>query len=199
MRPPRSGLSPDHRSSFRHLGRCVRSSRPENSSPHEGHPRITGGRPPPRVLRSDCMMRAASLPALFLRAIGSPELCHILRYKCKFRLDTNNAVCDNTAMDRFSEQPTADLAPNVRLVFPLLRGVPSLHAECPHCPQCGGQDLRIVPYDYGTCSQTGYRDAGERWECRTCGAIGDGGGPGHSAGGASASTPRWHERREIWR
>ena len=44
----------------------------------------------------------------------------------------------------------------------------------PNCPQCGSQDLRIVPYDYGTCSQTGYRDAGERWECRTCGAVGDG-------------------------
>ena len=47
-------------------------------------------------------------------------------------------------------------------------------AMWPNCPQCGGQDLRIAPFDYGTCSQTGYRDAGERWECRRCGAVGDG-------------------------
>jgi ribosomal protein L37AE/L43A len=44
----------------------------------------------------------------------------------------------------------------------------------PECPQCDSQNLRIIRYDYGTCSQAGYRDAGERWECRTCGAIGDG-------------------------
>lgn len=42
------------------------------------------------------------------------------------------------------------------------------------CPQYDSRDLRIIPYDHGMCSQTGYRDAGERWECRTCGAIGDG-------------------------
>lgn len=44
----------------------------------------------------------------------------------------------------------------------------------PDCPQCGDQDLRMFPYDIGTCSQTGYHDAGERWECRTCGAVSDG-------------------------
>ena len=43
----------------------------------------------------------------------------------------------------------------------------------PHCPQCGGQDLRIFPYDFGTSSETGYRDAGVRWQCHSCGAIGD--------------------------
>ena len=41
-----------------------------------------------------------------------------------------------------------------------------------NCPQCGSHDLRIVPYDYGMCSQTGYNDAGERWECKSCGSTG---------------------------
>ena len=27
-------------------------------------------------------------------------------------------------------------------------------------------------YDLGTCQQTGYKDAGERWTCQ-CGALGD--------------------------
>ena len=43
----------------------------------------------------------------------------------------------------------------------------------PECPQCDGRELHIVPSDHGVCSQTGYRDASERWECRTCGATSD--------------------------
>lgn len=43
----------------------------------------------------------------------------------------------------------------------------------PECQQCDSRDLRILPSDNGVCSQTGYRDASERWECRTCGAISD--------------------------
>ena len=43
----------------------------------------------------------------------------------------------------------------------------------PECPQCDRHELHIIPSDFGVCSQTGYRDAGERWECRTCGAISD--------------------------
>lgn len=41
------------------------------------------------------------------------------------------------------------------------------------CPQCGSRDLACEVYDFGRCSETGYRDSGERWRCRTCGAVGD--------------------------
>lgn len=42
------------------------------------------------------------------------------------------------------------------------------------CPECGSDNVVIKPYDFGTCPQTGYHDAGERFECRDCGATGDG-------------------------
>jgi len=74
--------------------------------------------------------------------------------------------------------------------------VPRAVAVWPDCPQCSGQDLRIVPYDYGTCSQTGYRDAGERWECRTCGAIGDGDGLGTQQQKSLVRTDEWINRKE---
>lgn len=41
------------------------------------------------------------------------------------------------------------------------------------CPQCGGDNVRIAPYDFGRCSETGYHDAGERFHCHDCGAEGD--------------------------
>jgi rubredoxin len=41
------------------------------------------------------------------------------------------------------------------------------------CPECESFNIRIEPYDFGTCPETGYRDAGERFECRDCGAAGD--------------------------
>lgn len=41
------------------------------------------------------------------------------------------------------------------------------------CPECAGTDLRGVRYDFGTDPETGYREAGERFACRTCGATGD--------------------------
>jgi rubredoxin len=41
------------------------------------------------------------------------------------------------------------------------------------CPECGGGDVAINPYDFGICQETGYRDAGERFVCRGCGAAGD--------------------------
>ncbi len=41
------------------------------------------------------------------------------------------------------------------------------------CPECCGSNVRVVPYDFGVCRETGYRDAGERFECRSCGAAGD--------------------------
>ncbi|SPF37309.1 hypothetical protein SBA4_20032 [Candidatus Sulfopaludibacter sp. SbA4] len=75
-------------------------------------------------------------------------------------------------MHRFCEQSGADLARSYELHSPSYRDEDSI-AMWPTCPQCDGQDLRIFPYDYGTCSQTGYRDAGVRWQCRTCGAVGD--------------------------
>ena len=41
------------------------------------------------------------------------------------------------------------------------------------CPECGSDNVRIEPYDFGRCSETGYHDAGERYRCLECGASGD--------------------------
>jgi hypothetical protein len=41
------------------------------------------------------------------------------------------------------------------------------------CPECGGGDLAINLYDFGTCRETGYHDAGERFVCLNCGETGD--------------------------
>ena len=41
------------------------------------------------------------------------------------------------------------------------------------CPECGSTQVTIDAFDFGICSQTGYRDAGERFHCRECGAQGD--------------------------
>ena len=40
------------------------------------------------------------------------------------------------------------------------------------CPQCGSS-VRIERFDFGVCSETGYQDAGESFECHKCGATGD--------------------------
>lgn len=31
------------------------------------------------------------------------------------------------------------------------------------CPECGSLEVTIEEYDFGTCPQTGYHDAGERF------------------------------------
>jgi hypothetical protein len=41
------------------------------------------------------------------------------------------------------------------------------------CPECLSEDVDVREYDFGVCPQTGYRDAGERFHCRGCGATGD--------------------------
>ena len=41
------------------------------------------------------------------------------------------------------------------------------------CPECGSNCVAIERYDDGVCPETGYRDAGERFTCRHCGATGD--------------------------
>jgi len=41
------------------------------------------------------------------------------------------------------------------------------------CPECGSSSVAIKPYDFGICTETGYRDAGEQFHCRECGARGD--------------------------
>ena len=41
------------------------------------------------------------------------------------------------------------------------------------CPVCGSDNVKVVEYDLGRCPETGYHDAGERYECRDCGAYGD--------------------------
>ena len=42
------------------------------------------------------------------------------------------------------------------------------------CPECGSDAVSVHEYDFGICPQTGYHDAGERFECHDCGAEGDG-------------------------
>ena len=52
------------------------------------------------------------------------------------------------------------------------------------CPECSSENVLVEPYDFGTCSQTGYLDAGERFRCLECGATGDAidlGEPDHPA------------------
>jgi hypothetical protein len=41
------------------------------------------------------------------------------------------------------------------------------------CPECNSNNIAIKFYDYGTCPQTGYHDAGEYFECNDCGATGE--------------------------
>ena len=45
----------------------------------------------------------------------------------------------------------------------------------PSCPDCGAhvKHLSIHPYDFGQDSETGYKDAGERYHCSKCGGSGD--------------------------
>jgi hypothetical protein len=40
------------------------------------------------------------------------------------------------------------------------------------CPMCLGTDLRAERYDFIE-RETGYHDAGERYECRSCGSMGE--------------------------
>jgi transcription elongation factor Elf1 len=41
------------------------------------------------------------------------------------------------------------------------------------CPECNSESVVVEPFDFGTCPQTGYLDAGERFRCLQCGATGD--------------------------
>jgi rubredoxin len=41
------------------------------------------------------------------------------------------------------------------------------------CPQCGSDNVRVGDYDFGRCPETGYHDAGERYECLICGSNGE--------------------------
>jgi hypothetical protein len=37
------------------------------------------------------------------------------------------------------------------------------------CPDCGSPCFYLLRYDFGSCQETGYRDAGERRKCAVCG------------------------------
>ena len=41
------------------------------------------------------------------------------------------------------------------------------------CPHCLSENLEYESYDFGSDSETGYSDSGERYHCRDCGATGD--------------------------
>ena len=41
------------------------------------------------------------------------------------------------------------------------------------CSECLSDNTKTYEYDFGTCPQTGYWDAGERFQCLNCGATGD--------------------------
>lgn len=40
------------------------------------------------------------------------------------------------------------------------------------CPECGSDNVRIAHFDFGRCTETGYHDAGDRYQCFECGAYG---------------------------
>ncbi len=41
------------------------------------------------------------------------------------------------------------------------------------CTECDSEKVVVEPFDFGTCPQTGYRDAGEKFRCLHCGATGN--------------------------
>jgi len=41
------------------------------------------------------------------------------------------------------------------------------------CPDCGSERIHVIVFDSGVCSETGYHDCGERFQCRDCGSTGD--------------------------
>ena len=41
------------------------------------------------------------------------------------------------------------------------------------CPHCLSENLEYESYDFGSDSETGYSDSGERYRCRDCRATGD--------------------------
>ena len=41
------------------------------------------------------------------------------------------------------------------------------------CPQCHSEAVSIREYGFGTSSETGYQDAGKRFECLGCGHTGE--------------------------
>jgi hypothetical protein len=49
----------------------------------------------------------------------------------------------------------------------------ALKAHQAVCPMCGSGDVRVFEYDFGVCSQTGYSNSGERFECSRCGTSGE--------------------------
>ena len=50
---------------------------------------------------------------------------------------------------------------------------PGVPGDPVSCPECLSDDVEVKAFDFGICPQTGYRDAGERFHCRECGAQGD--------------------------
>ena len=38
-------------------------------------------------------------------------------------------------------------------------------------PECTHENVRVIPFDFGLCSETGYHDAGERTVCADCGEV----------------------------
>lgn len=41
------------------------------------------------------------------------------------------------------------------------------------CPECLSAEIRCEPFDFGIDSETGHHDAGEKYRCTACGAVGD--------------------------
>jgi hypothetical protein len=58
---------------------------------------------------------------------------------------------------------------NLALVPPSPKPPDRECAAPPACPECGSEDLRIEPFDFGPEEATGYRDSGEVAICRRCG------------------------------
>ncbi len=54
----------------------------------------------------------------------------------------------------------------------ILETTPCADAEC-GIALCGGFDVAVFAFDFGSDPATGYRDQGEAFTCRSCGASGD--------------------------
>ena len=59
---------------------------------------------------------------------------------------------------------------NLTIVTPSPKPPERECAAPPACPECGCDDLRVEPFDFGRDPETGYCDSGEVAICRRCGA-----------------------------
>lgn len=60
-----------------------------------------------------------------------------------------------------------------RIESGIMRGVQVTHVRLLDPRACKGCAVSYHSFDFGVCSQAGYRDAGEYWTCEECGRVVD--------------------------